>query len=107
MDSKKKFSIGNIIMVIMLRLLLKMMRKGKPIGAPPPIIIIPKKLMPDIPQSDLTLDRKRLVYRCGVCGQKFSLKSDKTISQQIMKEWLDEVKGHKCNASQKNTNHKH
>ena len=97
MSSKKRFNIGNIIMAVMLKIMLKAMKKGGS-AKPPPLIIIPKKLMPNsnIPPSDLTLDRKRLVYRCGVCGQKFSLKSDVTISQLTMSGWLDEVKGHEC-----------
>lgn len=102
-NPKRKFSIGNIMMAIMLKIFLKSMKKGGQ-AKPPALIIIPKKFMPcphashmsHAPLSDLTLDRRRLAYRCGVCGQRFSLKSDEVISQETMGKWLDEVRGHIC-----------
>ena len=106
MSFKKNTGIGNIVMAIMLKIILKIMKKNKLPIAPPPFIVIPKSLMPNkASESDLLLDRRKLVYRCGLCKQRFSLKSDVDISQKTLTEWLDEVKRHECYDNKKNTNH--
>ena len=95
-SKKKKTSIGNIITTIMLKIMLKMMKKGtipKKYAPPPSFLIFPKT--PE-PQSDLFLERKRVVYKCGKCKHKFVLKSDINLDQKIVAQWMSEVRSHKC-----------
>ena len=106
MNSKKKFSIKNTIALIMLKLMLKMLKNGMiPKGhiPLPSFIIIPKAQAQHIPKSDLFLEKKRILYKCGACGHKFVLKSDVNLNNSAFMEWMEGVKKHECHVNKKNT----
>ena len=89
-------SIGDLIALIMLKILLKTMKKGQGVATkipPPAFLMFPKAALP---KSDLVLENKRIIYRCGQCNQKFILRSDIKLNQKTVMMWMGEVKGHKC-----------
>ena len=98
MNSKKRFNMANTIMLIMLKVMLKMMKKGiiPNKTMPLPIFITPIKFQPNEPKSDLMLERKKIMYNCGICKHKFMMKSDTILTQNTVMQWIKEVKDHKC-----------
>ena len=102
LNSKKKFSIGNIVALIMLKIMLKMIKKDmipKRYMHFPAFIIVPKIQSQHIPKSDILLEKKKVVYRCGICNQKFVLKSDVNLTQNAYVEWVEGVKKHNCHVN--------
>ena len=99
-----------MIALSILRFMLKMLKEKKTglmgtnisMGKLTPIFLIPKTGVP-IPikknESELLLENKRVIYKCGICKQKFILRSDKNISHATFMAWMSEVKGHACYGS--------
>jgi len=90
---KKKLSIGNILMAIMLKFMLKSMKKNKSEFSVPPCFMMPKNPLGT---------RRTLFHKCPVCRHKFLLKSDKPIDQKTTIDWIRGIKEHECYADKKN-----